>query len=47
MYFQKDTLQTMAVCLPVYGSALARVSARKLWNTLKLEVLQTAGSICL
>ncbi|KAH9479537.1 MMS19 nucleotide excision repair protein-like protein [Psilocybe cubensis] len=37
---KKDTLQTMAVCLPVYGSALARVSARKLWNALKLEIFQ-------
>jgi len=35
---QKDTLQTLSSCLPVYGSALARVSARKLWNALKLEV---------
>lgn len=28
----------MGVCLPVYGSALARAEARKLWNSLKLEV---------
>ncbi|KAF8967720.1 ARM repeat-containing protein [Flammula alnicola] len=37
---KKDTLQTMSSCLPVYGSALARVSARKLWNALKLEIFQ-------
>jgi len=36
--FQRDTLQTMAACFPVYGSALARSSARKLWSTLKMEV---------
>ncbi|KAF5383772.1 hypothetical protein D9615_003569 [Tricholomella constricta] len=37
---KRDTLQTMALCLPIYGSALARVSARKLWNSLKLEIFQ-------
>lgn len=37
-FSQKDTLQTLTSCLPIYGSALARVSARKLWNALKLEV---------
>ncbi|RDB23653.1 MMS19 nucleotide excision repair [Hypsizygus marmoreus] len=37
---KRDTLQTMAVCLPVYGSTLARVSGRKLWNALKLEIFQ-------
>ncbi|KDR80617.1 hypothetical protein GALMADRAFT_240958 [Galerina marginata CBS 339.88] len=37
---KKDTLQTLSSCLPVYGSALARVSARKLWNALKLEIFQ-------
>ncbi|KAF9480547.1 ARM repeat-containing protein [Pholiota conissans] len=41
---KKDTLQTMASCLPVYGSALARVSARKLWNALKLEIFQPVDS---
>ena len=30
----------MDVCLPVYGSATARKFARKLWNTLKLEIFQ-------
>ncbi|KAF8909296.1 Dos2-interacting transcription regulator of RNA-Pol-II-domain-containing protein [Gymnopilus junonius] len=37
---KKDALQTLGTCLPVYGSALARVSARKLWNALKLEIFQ-------
>lgn len=27
----------MSICFPVYGSALARTSARQLWNSLKLE----------
>jgi DNA repair/transcription protein MET18/MMS19 len=36
--FQRDTLQALATCLPVYGSGLARTSGRKLWNALKLEV---------
>ena len=35
---QIDTLQALSASLPVYGSALARASARKLWNALKLEV---------
>ncbi|KAG6909334.1 hypothetical protein DXG01_000934 [Tephrocybe rancida] len=34
---KRDTLETMSTCFPVYGSTLARVSARKLWNALKLE----------
>ncbi|KAG5647524.1 hypothetical protein DXG03_009461 [Asterophora parasitica] len=37
---KRDALQTMVLCLPVYGSALARASARKLWNSLKLEIFQ-------
>ncbi|KAJ3516937.1 hypothetical protein NLJ89_g807 [Agrocybe chaxingu] len=37
---KKDTLQTMAFCFPVYGSALGRAHARKLWNALKLEIFQ-------
>jgi DNA repair/transcription protein MET18/MMS19 len=32
-------LQSLSSCLPVYGSALARSSARKLWSSLKLEVI--------
>ncbi|KAG6833236.1 hypothetical protein H0H87_009857 [Tephrocybe sp. NHM501043] len=37
---KRDTLETMSTCFPVYGPALARVSARKLWNSLKLEIFQ-------
>ncbi|KAG5652051.1 hypothetical protein H0H81_006471 [Sphagnurus paluster] len=37
---KQDTLETMSLCLPVYGAGLARVSARKLWNLLKLEIFQ-------
>ncbi|KAF8074920.1 Dos2-interacting transcription regulator of RNA-Pol-II-domain-containing protein [Lyophyllum atratum] len=37
---KRDTLQTMSLCLPIYGSTLARISARKLWNALKLEIFQ-------
>ncbi|KAG6865136.1 hypothetical protein C0991_004873 [Blastosporella zonata] len=37
---KRDTLETMSLCFPVYGSALARISARKLWNSLKLEIFQ-------
>ena len=36
---QKDTLDTLDVCLPVYGAGVAREFARKLWNALKLEVV--------
>ena len=28
----------MTLCIPVYGAAVARANARKLWNALKLEV---------
>ncbi|KAI0079355.1 ARM repeat-containing protein [Panus rudis PR-1116 ss-1] len=37
---KRDTLQTLDVCLPVYGPAVARENARKLWNALKLEIFQ-------
>ncbi|OSD04782.1 ARM repeat-containing protein [Trametes coccinea BRFM310] len=37
---KKDTLETLDVCLPVYGPAIARENARKLWNCLKLEIFQ-------
>ncbi|KAF7307504.1 ARM repeat-containing protein [Mycena indigotica] len=37
---KRDTLQTMAQCFPVYGPFLARNNARKLWNSLKLEIFQ-------
>ena len=38
MALQKDTLETLDICLPVYGPAVAREHARKMWNCLKLEV---------
>ncbi|KAF7971317.1 hypothetical protein HWV62_21494, partial [Athelia sp. TMB] len=34
---KRDTLQSISAALPVYGAALARQSARKLWSALKLE----------
>ncbi|KAJ7097264.1 ARM repeat-containing protein [Mycena belliarum] len=37
---KRDTLETMTICFPVYGAAAARISARKLWNALKLEIFQ-------
>ncbi|KAI9458702.1 ARM repeat-containing protein [Russula earlei] len=37
---KRDTLQTLAVCLPVYGPRVAVNLARKLWNSLKLEIFQ-------
>ncbi|XP_006461777.1 hypothetical protein AGABI2DRAFT_185880 [Agaricus bisporus var. bisporus H97] len=37
---KRDTLETMGICLPVYGSALAQAEGRKLWNSLKLEIFQ-------
>ncbi|KAF9006023.1 ARM repeat-containing protein [Cyathus striatus] len=41
---KRDTFQALAVCLPVYGPALARASARKLWSAFKLEVFQPTDS---
>ena len=35
---QRDTLQTMAVCIPVYGSAIILKFAETIWNALKVEV---------
>ena len=35
---QRDVLQTMTLCIPVYGAAVARANSRKMWNALKLEV---------
>ncbi|KAH9976079.1 Dos2-interacting transcription regulator of RNA-Pol-II-domain-containing protein [Russula compacta] len=35
-----DTLQTLSLCLPVYGPRVAVNSARKLWSSLKLEIFQ-------
>lgn len=37
---KRDTLQTLALCLPVYGPSVAANSARKLWSSLKLEIFQ-------
>ncbi|TEB36758.1 ARM repeat-containing protein [Coprinellus micaceus] len=37
---KRDILETLNVCLPVYGPKIARSFARKLWNSLKLEVFQ-------
>ncbi|KAA1469065.1 ARM repeat-containing protein [Dentipellis sp. KUC8613] len=42
---KRDTLRTLSACLPVYGSAFARTSARKLWNSLKLEIFQPTDPI--
>ncbi|RXW13568.1 hypothetical protein EST38_g12285 [Candolleomyces aberdarensis] len=42
---KKDILETIAVCLPVYGPQVARSFARKLWNSLKLEVFQPVDPI--
>ncbi|KAI1791817.1 ARM repeat-containing protein [Ganoderma leucocontextum] len=42
---KKDTLDTLDVCLPVYGAAVAREFARKLWNALKLEIFQPTDSV--
>jgi hypothetical protein len=38
MPYQRDTLQTIASCLPVYGVAVSRSHASKMWSTFKLEV---------
>ncbi|KAI0629374.1 ARM repeat-containing protein [Trametes polyzona] len=42
---KKDTLETLDICLPVYGPAVARENARKLWNCLKLEIFQPTDSV--
>ncbi|KAJ3732077.1 Dos2-interacting transcription regulator of RNA-Pol-II-domain-containing protein [Lentinula guzmanii] len=42
---KRDTLESMSMCFPVYGSALARSHARKIWNSLKLEIFQPIDSI--
>ncbi|TFL01612.1 Dos2-interacting transcription regulator of RNA-Pol-II-domain-containing protein [Pterulicium gracile] len=42
---KRETLVTLNVCLPVYGPALARASARKLWSSLKLEIFQPTDSV--
>ncbi|KIJ55124.1 hypothetical protein M422DRAFT_23773 [Sphaerobolus stellatus SS14] len=37
---KRDTMQTVAACLPVYGVSLSRSFASKLWSALKLEIFQ-------
>ncbi|GBE89610.1 MMS19 nucleotide excision repair [Sparassis crispa] len=37
---KRDTLQAFDLGLPVYGPAVARNFARKMWNSLKLEIFQ-------
>ncbi|KAJ7694662.1 Dos2-interacting transcription regulator of RNA-Pol-II-domain-containing protein [Mycena rosella] len=37
---KRDTLDALTACFPVYGRALARMEARKLWNAIKLEIFQ-------
>ncbi|KAJ7899364.1 ARM repeat-containing protein [Mycena leptocephala] len=37
---KRDTLETMTECFTVYGPAVLRASARKLWNAIKLEIFQ-------
>lgn len=43
--WQRDTLQSMAICFPVYGPVVARSFARKLWSSIKLEVCCFHNSI--
>ncbi|KZP21037.1 ARM repeat-containing protein [Athelia psychrophila] len=42
---KRDTLQSMSASFPVYGAALARQSAHKIWSALKLEIFQPTDSI--
>ncbi|KAJ7019462.1 ARM repeat-containing protein [Mycena alexandri] len=42
--YTRDTLHAMRECFPVYGPAVARSSARKLWNSIKLEIFQPTDS---
>ncbi|KAI0831813.1 ARM repeat-containing protein [Trametes gibbosa] len=42
---KKDTLDTLDICLPVYGPVVARENARKLWNCLKLEIFQPTDNV--
>ncbi|KAF8517882.1 ARM repeat-containing protein [Hysterangium stoloniferum] len=37
---KRDTLKTIASCLPVYGITITRNHALKLWTALKLEIFQ-------
>ncbi|CCM00251.1 uncharacterized protein FIBRA_02280 [Fibroporia radiculosa] len=42
---KRDTLKALDVSLPVYGASVARNHARKLWNSLKLEIFQPTDII--
>ncbi|TRM60732.1 RNAPII transcription regulator C-terminal-domain-containing protein [Schizophyllum amplum] len=42
---KRDVLQTMSICFPVYGAAVARANGRKLWNALKLEIFQPTDTV--
>ncbi|KAH8832259.1 ARM repeat-containing protein [Flagelloscypha sp. PMI_526] len=37
---KRDVLETMSICLPVYGAALSRSWGKKIWGTVKLEIFQ-------
>ncbi|KAL5536863.1 hypothetical protein ACEPAF_686 [Sanghuangporus sanghuang] len=37
---KKDIIETISLCAPVYGAAVARKNSKKLWNFLKMEVFQ-------
>lgn len=37
---KRDTLRAMCLCLPVYGSSVARDLGPKIWSALKLEIFQ-------
>ncbi|KAF9490145.1 ARM repeat-containing protein [Pleurotus eryngii] len=37
---KRDTLESMTVCLPVYGAEFILEHAKSVWNSLKIEVLQ-------
>lgn len=42
---KRDTLQTLSVCMPVYGAAQMRSSSKKLWNSLRMEIFQPTDRI--
>lgn len=37
---KRDTLKTMSLCLPVYGSTVAKSFAPQMWSSFKLEIFQ-------
>ncbi|KAG8999782.1 hypothetical protein FRB90_011960 [Tulasnella sp. 427] len=37
---KQDVLQTMSICLPVYGSAVARNFGSTIWDAVKIEIFQ-------